>query len=611
MNHKDFLKIFNILKSSHSIFVEPISELEIRIDKEIERAQDNVRYLKLLIEPCNDLWLAETPADVPMKLPRILNIIRFIWLNSNYINNSDFIMKLFRYVGNQIIHFCCRKIDVTAIFNGDAQKQIKIANMSIDCCIYYKVMYEKFANRENWTSLQNYLIFNHLDLFINRTYDFIEICESVIIFSRKNATDNQPQLQFGGDRGTEFEYVCQNIEARFSKAIAKIKQISHGILNINDKTWHKSVQEFREITTHLEENVDNLINNVFTCVENIEDGIYALACFQRFSTRNKLHKTLERKVATVWNLFADEITMTDIELGKESAENLSVLPAVSERIIQLNVNHRRLERLKLLLEQSNWLPESIDSEKISSNYKSLVNVMVKTVQKRFDEWTQSLGVDILSKLNRLLLRRSLIHSGLFECNIDGSIFTIFREARFLRWLGFGFPVHLSQFFGRERTVRFAYDAIVGMITSYNRILVRLSATERSLLIPITKVCDKAIAPGSLRITWANEGLEGYINECNKCIQVLHDCIRIYEQTNAKIVSSCERLCEIVVVKIPNDKPRQLPEIEQLIQTHLEKQTKIISIEFENICKLILIIRDQVEDVDNVSQLSETLSSNEK
>ena len=342
---------------------------------------------------------------------------------------------------------------------------------------------------------------------------------------------------------------------------------------------------------------------MFTCIENIEDGIYAFACFQRFSTRNKLHKTLERKVVTVWNHFADEVSMTETELSNESAENLSVLPTVSERIIQLNVNNRRLERLRLLLEQNKWLPESIDTEKILSNYKSLIGEMDKIVQKRFDEWTQSLGVDIVSKLNRLLLRRSLIHSGFFECNIDESIFTIFREARFLRWLGFAFPVHLNQFFARERIIRSIYDAIIDMITSYNRILVRLSDTERSLLKSITKVCDKNIAPGSLRITWANEGLEGYINDCNKNIQVLHDCIRIYEQTNAKIISSCERLCEIVIVKIPNDKPRQLPEIEKLTQVYLEKQTKIISIEFENICKLILIIRDQVEDIDNVSQLN--------
>lgn len=599
MNHKDYLKIFNMLTSSQSIFVKPLNEISIRIDKEIERAQDNVRYLKLLTECCNDLWLVDTPADVPMQLPRILNIIRFIWLNSNYIKSCDAITKLLRYVGNQIIHLCCRKIDVAAIFNGDAQKQIQIANMAIDCCIYYKIMYEKLADRDNWR-LENRLIFNHLNAFINRVYDFIEICENIVIFSRRTTADNHSPLQFGGDHGPEFESICQNIEARFSKAIATIKRIAHGILNINDKTWLKSIKEFRQITAHLEENVDNLIVNVFTSIENVEDGIYALACFQRYATRNKLHKTLDRKVAAVWDLFGDEVVKTNNALGNESDENLSILSSVSERVIQLKVNRGRLERLNMLFDQNKWLVESIDTEKILSNYSHLVGVMDRTVQKRFDDWTQSLGVDITAKLNRLLLKRSLAHFGLFECNIDDSIFNIFREIRFLRWLGFAFPVHLSQFFARERTICSTYDAIIEMITSYNQILERLSVTERLWLKPITKVCDKTIAPGSLRLTWANENLESYIAECSKSIQILHDSIQVYERTNAKIVSSCERLCEIVGVNIPNDKPRQLVDIEHFVETRMEKQKEAISLQFENICKLIMIIRDQVEDIDNVS-----------
>lgn len=109
----------------------------------------------------------------------------------------------------------------------------------------------------------------------------------------------------------------------------------------------------------------------------------------------------------------------------------------------------------------------------------------------------------------------------------------------------------------------------------------------------------------IRITWANEGLESYIGECNRSIQILNDCIQIYEQTNATIVSNCERLCEIVVVKIPNDKPRQLMEIEQSIQSHLEKRTKCISMEFEIFCKLILTIHDQIENIDNVSELNKS------
>lgn len=601
LNHKGFLKVFDVLKKSQSIFVKPIEELIGKTDKEIQCAQSNVHYLKLLIEPCSELSSANSPADIPTKLPRIVNIIRFIWLTSEFFNQPDSIMKLFRYVGNQIIQFCCRKINVAGIFDGDAANQIKMANMSIDCCLYYKVIYEKISQlpeNSDWT-LDLGLIFNHLESFINRLHDFIEICEGVIIFSRKIVTENHPQLEFGGDRGLEFEEVCQRIEVTFEKGIAKIRNASHDILNINEKTWSKRMHEYREMTSNLEEVIDNLIINVFTCVENVEDGIYALACLHRYSTREKLHKSFERKVATVWELFANELSMTNDQFVGEYDDYLSHLPLVACRSLQLNVNRMRAMRLRSLFDGNEWIPESFDAPHILSNYQTMITTMQKNTQKLFDEWIHSFGVDVVTKLNRLLLKRSLTHSGLFECNIDESIFTIFREARFFKMLGYGFPVHLNQFFSRERTIQSIYDAIIEMIASYNRILMSLSDTERKLLRPMTQMSDRSIAPGALKLTWANDGLDAYISDCNKSIRDLSDFIGMYQQTNAKIVSSCERLCEIVAVDIPKDKIRELQEIQQIALEHLSKQMKKISVEYEHVCKLILTIGDEMEDVDSV------------
>lgn len=605
MNQKDFLKVLNILRKSHSIFVRPIDGLIRLIEKEIDRAQSNIRYLKLLIEPCDELSSVHSPADIPMKLPRIINTIRFIWLNSDCYNTADLITKLFRYVGNHIIRFCCRKINVSAIFSGDTTNQIILANMSIDCCLYYKVMYEKISKMdENKDWVLNYsLIFNHIETFMNRLHDFVEICEGIIIFSRNSTTENHPKLQFGGDRGTEFEKTCQRIELTFEKGIEKIKRNSHYILNIIEKTWPEIMREFREMASNLEEILDNLMINVFTRVENVEDGIYALACLQRYSTRNKLHKSFNRKVLSVWNLFGDELAMTNDQVVEDGIEHLSYLPTVAGQIIQLKVNRMRLIRLRSLFEQNEWLPESIDTDKFLTNYKTMITKMERSIQTMFDEWIQSLGVEIASKLNRLLLKRSLTHKGFFECNVDESIFTLFKEARFFQMLGFGFPVHLNQFFTRERAIRFIHDRIIEMVTSYNRILMSLSNTERLLLHPLIKICDKCIAPGALRLIWAKEGLDTYISDCNKSIRDLNDFIRMYRQINTKIVSSCERLCEIVAVKFPKGEPRKLLDIEQIVEKHLSKQTKSIEHEFGKVCKLISIIRDEMVDIEVVSDSS--------
>lgn len=603
INQKNFLKVFEVLEKSQSIFVKSIAKLIAHVNTEIQRAQSNVRYLKLLIEPCDELSSADSPADIPMKLPRIVNTIRFIWLNSDFFNDPDSITKLFRYVGNQIIQFCCGKINVSGIFDGDAVNQIQVANMSIDCCHYYKIIYEKISKlpeNSDWV-LNTGLIFNHIDSFINRIHDFIEICGGIIIFSRKTMTENHPQLTFGGDRGCEFESVCQNIDVTFENGIQKIKTVSNDILNINEKSWFKIMRKYREMTSNLEEVIDNLILNVFTRVENVEDGIYALACLHRYSTREKLNKSFERKVLTVWNLFADELSMTNDQHVGEYDDHLSYLPIVPCRILQLTVNRMRAARLRSLFDENEWIPESFDTPQILSNYKTMVTTMQKNTQKQFDEWIQSLGVDVVTKLNRLLLKRSLTHSGLFECNIDKSLFIVIREARLLKMLGFRFPVHLNHFFNRERAIRSIYDAIIEMITSYNRILMSLSETERILLRPLIQMSDKSIAPGALRLTWANEGLDAYVSDCNKSIRDLSDFVKMYQQTNAKIVSSCERLCEIVAIDIPKDKTRELHEIQQITQALLNKQMKNVTVEYENVCRLILTIGDEMDDIDSVSE----------
>lgn len=593
VQHKDFQRIFHILQKSQSIFVKPLTELFHKIDNEILQAHDDIRYLELLLEPCKEISTAPSPADIPVRLAKIINIIRYIWLNAKHFNDLDSITKLYRYVGNQIIRFCQSKIQVSDIFSGDATNQVKIANLSVDCCLYYKVIYAKISERETDWKLDESLIFNHIDSFIQRLHDFIEICAGISTFSRKPDNDNNIELKFGGDRGYEFETTCKRIEDNFEQGLKKLEGVSHLILNIGEKTWQKYMVDFRELISHLEGIIDNMIVNIFTCVHNLDEGIYALACLHRFSNRIELRKKFERKVIVIWNLLAEELSQTNDQLIEEYNEYLSYVPAIAGRPNQLKLNRHRIIRLRSIFESGDWLPESIDTDDILTNYNSMIVKMQKSIQKLFDEWIQSLGVEVVTKLNRLILKRSLTHTGLFECNIDQSIFETFNEAHFFKILGFGFPVHVSQFFQKEPLIRTIYDATVEMIASYNRIVLSLSDFERQLLRPLMHASDKCIAQGALKLIWANEGLDTYISDCNKAIRDLNDVVNIYRETNAQIVSGCERLAQIIIVYIANEQPRQLDEVERGIQIYVDERMELVLEEFNKIRGTISVLNEEL------------------
>lgn len=68
-------------------------------------------------------------------------------------------------------------------------------------------------------------IFNHVDTYIQRCKDLIEICEAMIIFGRYDETEAIPKPEFGGSRGGEFEIWCSQIEKMFQESLDKIETV--------------------------------------------------------------------------------------------------------------------------------------------------------------------------------------------------------------------------------------------------------------------------------------------------------------------------------------------------------------------------------------------------
>ncbi len=62
-----------------------------------KQAENNLKFLLVLKDPCHELADAK-PVDIPKQLPRIINIIRVIWTNSDYYNTGDRLTAMFRKV---------------------------------------------------------------------------------------------------------------------------------------------------------------------------------------------------------------------------------------------------------------------------------------------------------------------------------------------------------------------------------------------------------------------------------------------------------------------------------------------------------------------------------
>ena len=63
------------------------------------QAQSNLKFLLTLKDPCHDLAEAH-PKDIPNMLPKILNLIRMIWVNSEFYTTRERLTGILRKVGS-------------------------------------------------------------------------------------------------------------------------------------------------------------------------------------------------------------------------------------------------------------------------------------------------------------------------------------------------------------------------------------------------------------------------------------------------------------------------------------------------------------------------------
>ncbi|XP_006863561.1 PREDICTED: dynein heavy chain 2, axonemal [Chrysochloris asiatica] len=96
--------IENILHLSKSSYLAPFMKMAQQIQDGFCQAQSNLTFLSVLKEPCQELACMR-PKDISSKLPKLISLIRIIWVNSPHYNTRERMTSLFRKVCDCQYHF--------------------------------------------------------------------------------------------------------------------------------------------------------------------------------------------------------------------------------------------------------------------------------------------------------------------------------------------------------------------------------------------------------------------------------------------------------------------------------------------------------------------------
>ncbi|XP_024873902.1 dynein-1-beta heavy chain, flagellar inner arm I1 complex-like isoform X2 [Temnothorax curvispinosus] len=361
--------IVHLLENVCSPSVDSFQLLTLQLRKGVEQAASNITYLNILSEACNNLKCPSEIEEKPMM--KILFLILFIWTESPFYNMSNNIEVLCAAISAQIVHQCKTYINLQVILEGDTENGINILRKCISCCQTYKTAYNKVTkitaliqSNSIW-DVNEKLIFNYIDTFVQRCCDIIEICNSSIVFGRCNKVG-----MIGGPKGIEYDASCRQIESLFYESLDEIKLIRDDILDVTKSRWLENMLKFRNFVMELESMVKNLIDRIFEEIKNVEEGIEAIYALQRFKHRESLRNILSRKWVQVWQIFGKEI---------ESCSNIMILhetyytpfQCYSEDVRMLCIK-QYLERVShMMIDMSDWMGACAAEKYILEQYKRM------------------------------------------------------------------------------------------------------------------------------------------------------------------------------------------------------------------------------------------------
>lgn len=240
-------------------------------------------------------------------LPALMNAIKMIHTIARFYNTADKMTGLFMKITNQMIKNCKDRIREGApqsakgseeIWKRDPGELIEVLGQCIQLYKAYKEAYndtkDKVADMPKGKTFDfsETQIFGKFDTFCRRLKKLIDIFSNIQQFQAL-ARHNLEGME--------------TLTAKFQKIINDFKAKRHELLDTVNTKFDRDFVEFNVEITHLDDELQNFINNNFNRFRNIEYSLKLLRKFNATIKREQLKHTLTSKYNAILHNYATEL----------------------------------------------------------------------------------------------------------------------------------------------------------------------------------------------------------------------------------------------------------------------------------------------------------------
>lgn len=595
LKHDDIKKIIDVLTLARSSYLDQFLRLSNLIQDGSNQAQDNLRFLSILVDPCRELSSTD-PDRIPKILPKLLNCIRIIWTHSTYYNTKERITSLLRKLSNEIIRRCSQRISLEEIFHGDVEKSIVVLHQSIECGDSWRQIYKRMVShvykytKRNWDFDQS-SIFAQIDAFVQRCRDLLEVCEGQIQFARKIAGGKKAPIPFfGGSKGPEIAKSLEDIEFTFDHYVNNLWAIRKYILDVKATQWHDDFNVFKQGIKDLEVMMQKVITSAFEDANTVEKFIELLDIFHHLAKREAIKRTVEKKTTDLYNLYLHELNAVKVEFEgrRKTPEILRFHPDFAGAGYWAKGLLRRLKQPMESLQGATFLPFSHLGEEARSQYDPLVSALEDYIFKTHHDWISSTQCTVGPKLNTPLMGRT--RGNFLNVTFHKDLSRLFSEVHYWQKLKMDIPFNANELYSKKEELRCLNENVLLVVRDYNTILETLNQEEHNLFKERIRFLDRKINPGLTNLTWASKGItEYFVKDCRKYSSDVQHIVTDFSDSVNSIQKQCTLISEVLLCNIEQKKIYQLSEFEesqeafrQIVQRKLKSAHETIQVILSNL-----------------------------
>lgn len=546
-------RVLKVLDRSKSTYNVPFA----KICKEVFYARAEAANVTKFLSPLSvwcDFFVKERDfSNVEKYFAPIMHVILLVWKSSPYYNVPSRLVVLLREICNSLIlhieDYLCGDLIMEAVCAEDSSAALQLLENGIRCIGKFKAAYFEYKELsvlecpENPWRMQNNAVFVRLDGFLERCHDVLEMAETIAMFSKLSRTE------VGGTKGKTLTTSVGNIYSDFSSAVASMRAVSRGILDLSNKSFEEEFYEFRTRMKELDRRLGSVVVQALDDASTVTGKFRVLDTFENLVFRAIVAEELEKKHASLVAAVRGEVE----EARKTFNAHVASPPLAHNHppiAGALTWSRGLLERVQLPVDKlksfDKKLLERDDSRETMKLYTIFVGELSDFERANIEAWSASIETSSQVKLKNSILRRerreeSGLPLELLYVNFDPLIVNLLRESKYFILLGLSIPDRAADIFKQAEVFRRHTGNLDLIVNLYNDIQTSLLPVERPLVKVQLDKLDKTLAQGfsgdkgaAKPLSWKSSGIEAFIAEAMAEVRDVSDVVQTLQE-NLKLV----------------------------------------------------------------------------